>query len=154
VVSWAPSGAFFLGLDVLRLNQTKIVIDFLVRLWYHIDIKKKDTSQTERRNKMPTYKMTYHAKVERIDRIAALLTEVGYNEFVLEVRESNHLYRLTDTGIIFIFDETGTTLITGYMGQRLKVSALYKLAGYTETPQRIWKTVTRNEKQYSFLYKN
>lgn len=102
---------------------------------------------------MPTFKMTYHAKVERIDRIATLLTEVGYNEFVLEVKQFGRMLRLTDTGIIFIFDEAGETLITGYLGQRLKVSALYKLAGYTETPQRMWKTVTRNEKQYSFLYK-
>ena len=101
---------------------------------------------------MPTFKMTYHAKVERIDRIATLLTEIGYNEFILEVKQPGRMWRLTDTGIIFIFDETGETLITGYLGQRLKVSSLYKQAGYTETPQRVWKTVTRNERQYAFLY--
>jgi hypothetical protein len=96
--------------------------------------------------------MTYHAKVERIDRITTLLTEVGYNEFILEVKQFGRMLRLTDTGIIFIFDETGETLITGYLGQRLKVSALYKQAGYTETPKNVWKMVTRNERQYSFLY--
>lgn len=101
---------------------------------------------------MPTFKMTYHAKVERIDRIVTLLTEVGYNEFILEVKQFGRMLRLTDTGIIFIFDESGETLITGYLGQRLKVSSLYKQAGYTETPKKVWKTVTRNEKQYSFLY--
>lgn len=101
---------------------------------------------------MPTFKMTYHAKVERIDRITALLTEVGYNEFILEVKQLGRMLRLTDTGIIFIFDEAGETLITGYLGQRLKVSALYKQAGYIETPQKVWKTVVRNEKRYSFLY--
>lgn len=101
---------------------------------------------------MTTFKMTYHAKVERIDRITALLAEVGYNEFVLEVKQPGRLYRLTDTGIIFIFNETGEILITGYLGQRLKVSSLYKQAGYAETPQKIWKTVIRNEKLYSFLY--
>jgi hypothetical protein len=96
--------------------------------------------------------MTYHARVERIDRIVTLLTEIGYNEFILEVKQFGRMLRLTDTGIIFIFDESGETLITGYLGQRLKVSALYKQAGYTETPKRVWKTVTRNEKLYSFLY--
>ena len=101
---------------------------------------------------MPTFKMTYHAKVERIDRIAALLAEVGYNEFILEVKQPGRMWRLTDTGIIFIFDESGETLITGYMGQRLKVSSLYKQAGYIETPKNVWKTITRNEKRYSFLY--
>lgn len=101
---------------------------------------------------MKPYRMTYHAKVERIDRITTILTEVGYNEFVLEVKQPGRLWRLTDTGIIFIFDEAGETLITGYLGQRLKISSLYKQAGYAETPQRIWKTVIRNEKQYSFLY--
>ena len=40
---------------------------------------------------MNPYRMTYHAKVERIDRIAALLTEVGYNEFVLEVKQPDRL---------------------------------------------------------------
>lgn len=101
---------------------------------------------------MTTFKMTYHAKVERIDRIATLLAEVGYNEFILEVKESGLLWRLTDTGIIFIFDEAGETLITGYLGQRMKVSSLYKQAGYDKTPQKVWKTIIRNEKQYSFLY--
>lgn len=101
---------------------------------------------------MTSYRMTYHARVERIDRITALLTEVGYNEFILEVKQSGRTLRLTDTGIIFIFDKAGETLITGYLGQRLKVSSLYKQAGYTETPQKVWKTVIRNEKKYSFLY--
>ena len=97
------------------------------------------------------FTMTHHAQVERIDRIAACLEHLGFNEFILEVKEENRLYRLTDTGIIFVFGETGETLITGYMGAPLKISALYKRAGYTGMPPTVWKMVKRNQKLYAFL---
>ena len=97
------------------------------------------------------FTMTYHAEVERIDRITACLETLGMNEFVLEIKESSKVLRLTDTGILFVFDESGNKLITGYAPGPMKVASLYKRVGYAEAPRKMWLTATRNSQRYKFL---
>lgn len=89
--------------------------------------------------------MTYHASVERIDRIVDCIVRYGLGEVVLEVYsgEVQKLFRLTDTGMLLVFDRDGNTLISGYMCNIEKCIVLYKLAGQTMPPY-IRKTVIRN----------
>ena len=45
-------------------------------------------------NTMTTMKMSYHARVERLDRLVACMTHIGYNEFAYEIpdpRSPSHL---------------------------------------------------------------
>ena len=95
--------------------------------------------------------MTYHASVERIDRIVACIEHLGMDDFVLECAEPTRLYRLTNTGILFVFNERGDTLITGYMATFDKVAALYKSQGYERIPLQMADRIARNNKKYKFL---
>ena len=92
--------------------------------------------------------LTHHAGVERIDRISECLATYGMNEFVLELKKEQKLYRLTDTGILFIFNEDGVTLITGYIPSPDKVSAMYKESGYTQAPRHIMAVAVRNTRTH------
>ena len=96
--------------------------------------------------------LTHHAGVERIDRIANCLALFGMNEFILEIKESSRLFRLTDTGILFVFDETGSVLITGYMATPEKVASMYKRAGYAQVPRNTWSVITRNSRTYRMKF--
>jgi hypothetical protein len=114
-------------------------------------VRKKTNTSKQKGEISMKFTMTYHAEVERIDRITACLVTLGMNEFVLEIKESSKVLRLTDTGILFVFDESGNKLITGYAPGPMKVASLYKRVGYAEAPRKMWLTATRNSQRYKFL---
>lgn len=88
---------------------------------------------------------TYHAGVERIDRITECIVRYGLGEIALEVYsdKAQKLYRLTETGMLLVFDKDGKTLVSGYMCNIEKCIILYKLAGKS-VPPYMKKTVIRN----------
>lgn len=99
---------------------------------------------------MLTMKMTYHARVERIDRIVACIQHLGVNEIVLEVRDNlkpDHIYSITDTGIILVRSYYDGTLITAYMATLPKIIALCQ----GNVPPALKKRVINNNKRYKFL---
>lgn len=99
---------------------------------------------------MTTMKMSYHARVERIDRLVACMTHLGYNEFAYEIpdpRSPDHVYTITDTGIILVRGVDDGTVVTGYMATIAKITALF----HGNVPTQLKKTVVRNEKKYAFL---
>ena len=101
---------------------------------------------------MMMMKMTYHAKVERIDRICACIQHLGVNEIVVEVRgkaDPDHLYCITDTGIVLVRSYYDGALITAYMGTISKVMALCS----GNVPPALKKRVVYNEKKFKFLLK-
>ena len=96
-------------------------------------------------------KMTYHARVERIDRLAACIEYLGVGEIVLETEFQDARLRLTSTGLCLVMDRHGKKLITGYMCPIDKCLAMYHSNGYAKVPDSIYKTVVRNNKKYKFL---
>ena len=95
--------------------------------------------------------MTYHAQVERVDRISACLATLGMNEFILEVKRGRTIERLTDTGILFVFGRDDDKLITGYIANPMRVAAMYKSCGYKEAPRKVWLLAARNSQRYKYL---
>lgn len=96
-------------------------------------------------------KMTYHAQVERIDRLVACIEHLGVGEVVLETEFNDARVRLTSTGLCLVMDKYEDKLITGYMCPINRCTAIYRSSGYTRVPESIYKTVTRNNKKYKFL---
>ena len=51
---------------------------------------------------MMKFEMTYHAQVERLDRLVACIEHIGVGEVVREVERFGAVERLTDTGLVLI----------------------------------------------------
>ena len=96
-------------------------------------------------------KMTFHARVERLDRLVACIEHLGIGEIALEAVHNGVRFRLTTTGLCLIYAINEETLITGYMCPTNKCIAMYNACGYKRVPVGIFKTVTRNNKKYAFL---
>ena len=63
---------------------------------------------------MMKFKMTYHAQVERIDRLVACVQHIGVGEVIKEMPGRNgRTELLTDTGLLLVVHSATNTLITG-----------------------------------------
>lgn len=96
--------------------------------------------------------MSYHAKIERIDRLAACVEHIGIGEIVLEIERYGAVEQFMDNGLVLIINPATNTLITGYMATIKQMYAMFMENGYTKIPDRIYKTVRTNSKKYAFLY--
>lgn len=96
-------------------------------------------------------KMTFHARVERLDRLAACIEHIGIGEVILEAVNNGVRFRLTSTGLCLVYAVNEERLITGYMCPANRCVAMYRACGYERVPASIFKTVTRNSKKYAFL---
>ena len=99
---------------------------------------------------MMKFEMTYHAQVERIDRLSACITHIGVGEVVREVKRHGAVERLTDTGLVLIVNPQTNTLITGYAATVKQLCGIYQ---GQRVPQYLYKKVQTNTKKYAFLYK-
>ena len=103
---------------------------------------------------MITYTMTKHASVDRLDRLAACVQYLGVGEIILETTspaDPTIIEQLTATGIVLIVSKKTGALITGFMGQVSRVSAMYKSKGYTQIPPTVYNRIRRNCSRYSWL---
>lgn len=96
-----------------------------------------------------------HAKVDRIERLTACLTTLGYENFVLVVedtkRKNNTTKYLTDTGIMVIRDTDTGRIVTGYMATVQQAARMYREAGYNKMPNGMYKKISRNNEKYKEL---
>lgn len=96
-----------------------------------------------------------HAKKDRIDRLTACLTTIGYNDFSLIVedtkRGNNTTKYLTDTGIMIIRDTDTKRIVTGYMATVQQAIRMYREAGYERMPNGMYKRIVRNNEKYKEL---
>lgn len=99
---------------------------------------------------MMTINMTYHAKVERIDRLVHIAQTVGFGEEIILTcinRENNTRECLTETGVIMIKAMHDETLVTAFIANIDKASAMYSSMG-RKIPQYIARKI-RNNKKYN-----
>ena len=99
--------------------------------------------------------LTYHARVERIDRLTALLVNLELGEIILEApdeRNEGSVRCLTSTGIVLVKSIHTGALITGYMATMDQLHAMYYSINQREIPRDILRRVKRNATHYSFLY--
>lgn len=101
--------------------------------------------------------ISYHASEERIERLTACLTTLGYNNFVLQVedkkRGNNTTQFLTDTGIIIVRNSDNGNLVTGYMATVAQAIKMYRVAGYQKMPDGMYRRVVRNNEKHKELLK-
>lgn len=94
--------------------------------------------------------MTYHASVERLDRLAACVEYLGMSQFVYEAPDPKYpgtIKCLTATGITVIKSSTSNTLITGWMASPREVAAMYK----GNAPKKLFARVIKNNEKFAFL---
>lgn len=97
--------------------------------------------------------MTYHAKVERFDRLAILVEKIGVGEIVLEKpddRYPNTIRCITTTGLVLVKSTSTGKLITGYMAT---IDQLHAIFAGTHIPNSIFFRVKMNNKKFQHLLK-
>lgn len=93
---------------------------------------------------MTEMKLTKHARYERADRIAQIIAIVGIGEKLMDFPHDGKIVRLMTNGVLFVMDKNTQVVITAYIPNVKKVSALFRSVGYTAIPPRIYKTVIQN----------
>lgn len=98
---------------------------------------------------MTTTTMTYHARIERADRLTYIAMNVGFGETVLTHVHEDDPYKmdcLTDTGVLIIKNTYNGTVITAYVPNIDKVMAIYRKQGYERIPTYMMNKVRKNAK--------
>lgn len=100
-----------------------------------------------------TIQMTYHAKVERVQRIEAVARIIGITRPVLEYidYENGKRYQLTTTGIILVLALDQELLITAFMATYEQAHKLYSLVGKKRVAPKMEKKINKNLEKYSYL---
>ena len=90
--------------------------------------------------------MSEHLKNERADRVVNILMTVGLGEIKWSVdSELNDdvIYKISTTGVLFVVSKKSSMVMTAYIINREKVSAIF----HGKTPDELWKIVKKNEKK-------
>lgn len=101
-----------------------------------------------------TVKMTYHARVERVERIEAIAEMIGFSRPVLTYidKKEQKKYLLTSTGVILVFGISSEALITAFLATHEQARKLYWLAGKSQISPKVEKKIIKNCKKYSYLF--
>ena len=92
--------------------------------------------------------MSYHARIERADRLTYIAMNVGFGEVVLEHKSkstANRIECITDTGVLIVKASNGA-IITAYVPSIDKVMAIYRQEGYSRIPTQMMTKITKNAK--------
>lgn len=99
-----------------------------------------------------TGNMTYHAQVERANRIQHITEEIGIGQIIKEkyvrfnTQSSGKYICITDTGITIIKDEPKEKIITIYVTTQRELVAVF--GGANKVPAFLRKKVDRNQSKY------
>lgn len=98
---------------------------------------------------MKKYDMTYHAQVDRLDRLSLCIETVGVGDILKQRidQERQTITQVTSTGLILVVGLKSGKLITGFMGTVSQVAYLYQ----GHTPTSLMKVVKKNNKLYPYL---
>ena len=97
---------------------------------------------------------SYHAEVERAERIKALEETLGFTSIALEVycHQDNKRYCLTTSGVLLVKAATEEFLITAMMANIDQCYRLYRMAGKSQIAPKMYKRVTKNMERHSNLF--
>lgn len=93
-------------------------------------------------------KMTYHAQVERQERIDYILDHIGIGETVCEYyqEEKGTIARLTTTGVIVVLTPNYKSLVTMYVAGLPEASHYYKsVYKVSRMPNNLASRIARNK---------
>ena len=99
--------------------------------------------------------MTFHARVERDNRLEFIIDTVGIGEVICETNRPDDSYgkpvkmRLTDTGVIIVTSQENK-IITAYIATISEAIGVYREATTRhELPSGLYKKIRQNEKLYT-----
>lgn len=94
--------------------------------------------------------MTTHCRADRLERLVAIATTIGFGDVVLEVPTLDGLKKevLLDSGALLIMDKDEKVLVTALVPSISRVTALYNSAGIKHIPQSVYNKVVKNQKKY------
>ena len=101
-----------------------------------------------------TMNTTYHAGVERANRLQALEETLGFTKIVLQFEDvvEEKLYLLTSSGIIIVKSTRRDAVITAYMANINQCHRLYRLAGKSQMSPKMEKRVKKNCERHPELF--
>ena len=90
------------------------------------------------------YKLSYHAQVERTERIVYLMTEIGLGQELFTIKDNDQRVRLFDTGVVLVLDLHEDVVVTGYLASMEKAVAMWCRCYNTDTiPQHILRPIIK-----------
>ena len=90
-------------------------------------------------------KMSKHATQDRIDRLLFIYDNVGIGEPYIDSVEDDVLYTITTTGILLVRSAKDGTLITAYIADIDKITAIWRNKhGERPMPDNLYKRVLAN----------
>lgn len=96
------------------------------------------------------FQLSDHAKIEREERLLFILTEIGVGERIIckiEGQSPDREEALTDNGILLVLVKQSNLVITAYVPDIDKVTAIWRaLHGEKRMPQSLYKQVLINQK--------
>lgn len=98
--------------------------------------------------------LSYHAKVERAERLSALKSVLGFTSTVLEVeyKQARTKQCLTSSGIMIIKNIDTDVVITAYMANMKQCIKLYRDAGKAQVSPKMYKRVQKNIERHKELF--
>lgn len=91
--------------------------------------------------------MTYHCEVERAERIAHIVAEIGMGQIVKEYFIHERWTCITDTGVTIIKSADKLKTVTIYVTTVHELLKVY--GGEKKVPPYLKKKVSRNESKYT-----
>ena len=89
------------------------------------------------------YTMSRHLKEDRLDRLVAIATTIGFGNVIKEAEHNEATAMLTDTGVIYIVDKAQKFVITVYVATIEEMVAMYE---GQNIPPFLWKKIKKNSK--------
>jgi hypothetical protein len=97
---------------------------------------------------MTGIKLSKHCTEERLDRLVHISMTIGFGEVILTNITADHKREcLTDTGVVLIMDLYDDFLITAYIIDIGRLTAMYLSHGYDRVPTKIARKVVKNMKK-------
>lgn len=99
-------------------------------------------------------KLSYHARVERQNRMKAIEETLGFTHIVIEHKDFNRnvVNCITSSGVIIIKNLKTDKIVTAYMGTYRQIEAICRLAGKKDVPPKLQKKVKKNIEKHAELF--
>ena len=103
---------------------------------------------------MRTMLFSYHAQIERADRLAKLEEVLGFTNIILEVEipQEDKRYCLTSSGILIVKNLRKDFVVTAFAATLSQCHKVCLLAGKKQIPPKLYKRIQKNMNRHKELF--
>ena len=99
---------------------------------------------------MITAKMTYHAEIERAERLAFIAEHIGVGTIQYKLTKNHHdngtINCISSTGVLIVMDANSSTIVTAYCPTIAQASAAFRSNGFSRIPPMMEEKIRKNIK--------